>query len=138
MSQSTFDKGPKFDTYKLALEVPKLIDLKTVWFKFFCCCKTNEYKAFVQTTQHAKPEIIKNLDIVKFIQRLRMHGVALKMLMNKDVRSVSGWFGYKRDLSYAGGEMAGTNARNQEEYWDLTENISLKGKRILEQIKVVI
>ena len=61
-----------------------------------------------------------------------MHGVALKMLMNKDVRAVSGWFGYKRDLSYAGGIMAGTDAKNQDEYWDATENISFKGKRILE------
>jgi hypothetical protein len=67
-----------------------------------------------------------------------MHGVALKMLMNKDVMAVSGWFGYKRDLSYAGGAMAGTNAQNQEQYWDLTENISLKGKGILEQIKITI
>jgi hypothetical protein len=47
MSQSTFEKGPKFNTYKLPIEVPKLIDLKTVWFKFFCCCKTKEYKAFM-------------------------------------------------------------------------------------------
>jgi hypothetical protein len=41
-----------------------------------------------------------------------MHGVALKMLMNRDIMQVSGWFGYKRDLSYAGGEMAGSGAKN--------------------------
>jgi hypothetical protein len=66
----------------------------------------------VRTTQHAKPEIIRNMDVVKFLQRLRMHGVALKMLMNRDIMQVSGWFGYKRDLSYAGGEMAGSGAKN--------------------------
>jgi hypothetical protein len=94
-----------------------LIDLKSAYYEFICCwlckcCKSKEYRNFVKTTQHAKPEIVKNLDLVKFIQRLRMHGVALKMLMNKDIMAVSGWFGYRRDLSYAGGDMAGTSAKD--------------------------
>ena len=48
-----------------------------------------------------------NLDLVKFMQRMRMHGVALRLLMSSDVERVSGWFGYKRDIKYAGGPMAG-------------------------------
>lgn len=30
--------------------------------------------------------------------------------------------------------MAGTNAENQEQFWDVTENISVKGKNLLEKI----
>ena len=43
-----------------------------------------------------------------------MHGVALKMLMTTDIMLVSGWFGYKRDITYAGGKMAGVDANDQE------------------------
>jgi hypothetical protein len=39
-----------------------------------------------------------------------MHGVALKMIMSKDVKDFSGWYGYKRDIKYAGGMMAGEEA----------------------------
>ena len=95
--------------------VPTIIDLKNIWFRLFCCCKTKDYKHFMLKTQHTKPEIINNLDLVKFIQRLRMHGVALKMLMDKDVLQVSGWWGFKRDVRYAGGTMAGFDQTDQEE-----------------------
>jgi hypothetical protein len=57
----------------------------------------------MRKTKDVKGEIVRNMDIVKFVQRLRMHGVALKMIMSKDVQDVSGWFGYKRDIKYAGG-----------------------------------
>jgi hypothetical protein len=67
-----------------------------------------------------------------------MHGVALKMIMSKDVKDVSGWFGYKRDIKYAGGKMAGEDAENQDQFWDATENISVKGKELLEKISKVI
>jgi hypothetical protein len=66
----------------------------------------------MRKTKDVKGEIVKNMDIIKFVQRLRMHGVALKMIMSKDVKDVSGWFGYKRDIKYAGGVMAGESAEN--------------------------
>ena len=42
-----------------------------------------------------------------------MHGIALRLLMNQDMEKVSGWFGYKRDVSYAGGKMAGDVDENE-------------------------
>ena len=56
--------------------------------------------------QNVKNELKGNLDIVKFIQAKRMHAVALKLIMNKDVKEVSSWFGYKRDIKYTQGEKA--------------------------------
>jgi hypothetical protein len=137
-------EGQSSRSYKTKKEflfkVPNLVDLKSILFTYVCCClkkdlcciKTKEYRTFMHQTKDIKGEIIQNLDLVKFIQRLRMHGVALKMIMDKDVKDVSGWFGYKRDIKYAGGKMAGINQENQEQYWDLTENISVKGKNLLE------
>jgi hypothetical protein len=62
-----------------------------------------------------------------------MHGVALKMIMSKDVKDFSGWYGYKRDIKYAGGMMAGEEAQNPEEFWDAIDNTSVKGKDLLEK-----
>ena len=93
--------------------MPTCVDMKSIFFKYCCCCKTKEYTKFLEQTKYCKGEIVSNLDLVKSMQRMRMHGLALRLLMNHDVEKVSGWFGYKRDISYAGGEMAGDVDENK-------------------------
>jgi hypothetical protein len=41
-----------------------------------------------------------NFDIVRYVQRQRMHGAALRLLMNDEQRNLSAEFGYLRCISY--------------------------------------
>ena len=67
-----------------------------------------------------------------------MHAVALKLIMNKDVKEVSSWFGYKRDITYArsNGVTAKSITGNAEDFWDEAENLSVIGKETLDKITV--
>ena len=86
-------------------------------------------------TQNVKKELVNNMDIVKYIQSKRMHTVALKCIMNKDIKEVSSWFGYKRDIKYTMGDIAETPITGDVEcFWDVAENLSVKGKEVLDKI----
>ena len=37
---------------------------------------------------------------------MRMHSLALRLLMNAEQKTLSGWLGYKRDLDYINNEHA--------------------------------
>jgi hypothetical protein len=71
---------------------------------------------------------------------MRMHGVALKMMMSKDVQKVSAEFGFKRHVKYAGAQRAGEMGEGEdwERRWDSIENLSSLGKKLLSKIGLVL
>ena len=91
-----------------------------------------------KNTQHTFPEIRYNLDIVRFIQRMRMHGVALRMMMNEDVMKVSGWFGYKRHIKYAQEQIGNEKeVEENEDFWDLAEEVGPKERKLYDTVKKI-
>jgi hypothetical protein len=52
---------------------------------------------------------------------MRMHGLALRMLMTKEEKQVCGWLGYKRHVKYT--KKGGQDKINTEEenFFDLSE-----------------
>ena len=58
-------------------------------FSIFCCggdsnIGSEEYNDFHDKIKNTWPEIRNNLDVVQQIQRMRMHGYAMSMLLNKN------------------------------------------------------
>jgi hypothetical protein len=58
--------------------------------------------------------------------------------MNEDVKDVSEWFGYKKDISHTGRKTAGDEVDNEDKEWDEVENLSLEEKTLLMKIQKVI
>ena len=58
--------------------------------------------------------------------------------MNEDVKDVSEWFGYKKDISHTGGKMASNKVDNEDKEWDEVENLSIEEKTLLMKIQKVI
>ena len=56
-----------------------------VYYAFFCCRDKN-FKKYNLILKKAEKDIVFDMDIVQIIRRLRMHGLALTMLTNKQTR----------------------------------------------------
>ena len=61
------------------------------------------------------------MDIVRFIQRLRMHGVLLSLIMNPDQRLFSAEFGYKRSTGLCETWEKDNKNMQVEEPWNKAE-----------------
>ena len=114
--------GSEEDLQKSELVVPSCMNVRP----FFCgCCPSKEYKKFRHQSANTKEEIIANLDVVKLIQRTRMHGIALRLLMTPDIATISSHLGFKRDIWYTEKVTVETETQN-EDTWDNVENINSK------------
>jgi hypothetical protein len=49
---------------------------------------------------------------------MRMNQVALKLIMSNDVKKVSSWFGYQKNIKYAIDERAGDSFGREEELYE--------------------
>ena len=67
-----------------------------------CCCKTKAYRDYKKMTEKVQNDLEKSLDLVTHIKRMRMHGIALGILMSKDLKRVSGLYGEKRNVHHMG------------------------------------
>ena len=67
---------------------------------------------------------------------MRMHGIALRMLMSNDVRQVCGWLGYKRGVQYA--RMRQEENSEEENYFDLGEQVGQEESELLNYLKKII
>ena len=68
------------------MKFPKYIDLEYLrFFLCYCCCKEKNlrFKKLHQLVGHASTEISNELDIVRFVRRLRSYGIALYYLSTK-------------------------------------------------------
>jgi len=61
-------------------------------YKFFlnefmiCCCKRKSYKKYMKTLEKAATDVDRTMDLVRFLRRVRMHGIILTILAPKPVR----------------------------------------------------
>jgi hypothetical protein len=53
---------------------------------------------------------------------MRMHGFALRLLINDDVKIFSAWLGYKKDLSYVIRSQK-KQVTEKDDFWNKAENV---------------
>ena len=58
------------------------LDTKTWRFKYMCCRGKNR-KADSELIKTVEQDVNYTMDLMKFLQRLRVHGQCLKMMVNK-------------------------------------------------------
>jgi hypothetical protein len=59
-------------------------------------------------------------------------------MMTQDVKKVSAWFGYQRNIKYSMFERAKSFEELNEKRWDVSENVSQKGKDLMKRLAVVL
>jgi len=74
------------------------------------------------------------MDIVRYIRNMRMHGLALRLLMNNEQKTLSGWLGYQRDLTYVNDDFAEEVIKVQD-LWNQADNVSNREKILIGDLK---
>jgi len=113
MTEDSTDKDPghpvKPDPRKGRGEIklPSFLSVRILfsWCCGGCCCKRGCRRMwlggdFDLQTRGLKEEVDYSLDIARYIRRIRMHGLALMLLMDDEHTKVSGMLGEKRDVKF--------------------------------------
>jgi hypothetical protein len=67
--------------------IPKCLECHYFMNTFIICCRKRKwFVEYEKQINNAKFDINRNLDLVSFLKRLRMHGVALTILFDKPSR----------------------------------------------------
>ena len=85
--KSRTKKQSKFYEHETPLEVPRCLEFWTFLSKSGCkyCLKNTEWAKYKKALKKVEFDIDANLDITVVLRRLRMHGFALDLLLNKKV-----------------------------------------------------
>jgi hypothetical protein len=89
---------------------------------------------YAEKIKYVRPEIEKDLDLVRYIQRIRMHGLALRLLMNEDHKRISGWLGYRRDIEHINDTELEDHVLGQD-CWNQADGLSNAEKVFVGKIK---
>jgi hypothetical protein len=66
------------------IQIPKKLEMHYFLNEFvLCCCKRAWYKEYNRVIGITKADVDKNVDILVFLRRFRMHGIALTLLLGK-------------------------------------------------------
>ena len=67
----------------LQISIPPYLDLAYLRYKFACCMASERFRKFKKVLHHAHISTSMDLDVVRLVRRLRMHGFALHFLLDK-------------------------------------------------------
>jgi hypothetical protein len=63
-----------------------------------CCCKSKWYKEYDSAISFVDEDMKRNMDLLNFLRRIRMHGLALTSLFEKPLREITAGRAEKKDL----------------------------------------
>jgi len=69
------------------IPVPEHLEAKFAWNSVFCCYKLPELATYNKKLEYVETYMDKQLDLIHFIRRLRMHGIALTSLLDRSERN---------------------------------------------------
>jgi hypothetical protein len=88
-----------------AIEIPECFDwhhLKTLLTSCCCCsrCVPKSVREYERKIEGIDDDLDRSLDIISYVKKLRMHGLALSVLLSHTEREVSGFLCDKRDVKH--------------------------------------
>jgi hypothetical protein len=68
------------------IPIPSYLDWNQLWFSVISCCPAKWYVDYKDALNVVHYDLEKSLDILTMLRRLRMHGMALSMLVEKETK----------------------------------------------------
>jgi len=69
---------------EMPLSIPPYFEWQMIYNQIFrCACKTRWYTNYHDSLETVKTDLNRNLDILTLLRRLKMHGLALSVLLDK-------------------------------------------------------
>jgi len=81
------------------LSVPMFLDLEHLFYYIFCCCN-GVHKAYVKALDLGEENLLKEMDVVRYVKRSRMHGIGLNFLLNNKLRKISARIAFSKPLNH--------------------------------------
>lgn len=106
------------------VRVPEYLDWKLARYKFCICCFNfrKRFSLYMKILDLGYENVEGDMDVIRFIRRLRMHGISMNFLQSTSHVYSSAWLAYKRPLRKE--EKKITNTDNIREKWKDIENLT--------------
>jgi hypothetical protein len=99
------------------IPIPEYLELKFILFKCCFCFRSAKFKHYMETMDEVGEDLQTHMDLITFMRRIRMHGFALTVMLNKTYRIFTASRSKRKALESI---TIKTNNKNWNKYEDLS------------------